>query len=289
MTHRRLPAARAARGAADVRAGDQGQTRGIERDRKGDRVVAVGLPHRPGRQHDQLVAVDRDRGVRLGATDDDPILTTLDDPSACEPMRPIVKEALFRRLRKSCDGAQTPGGIQSKAFDLSKKEEAIACGNWCLQKGTPGILVNNAGNFLPGNVYNEEDGLLENQIQTNLYSAYHLTRILLPKMMEAKSGHIFNMCSIASIDAYPNGGSYSLSKWALLGFTKNLRVELMQYNIKVTAVIPGAVYTDSWKDFVNPERIMQPEDISTMVYAASMLSPQACVEEILFRPQLGDL
>jgi len=108
-------------------------------------------------------------------------------------------------------------------------------------------------------------------------------------MKEARSGHIFTVCSIASLSAYPGGGAYSISKFALLGMTKNLRLELMPHSIKVTAVIPGAVYTDSWKGFVEPERIMQPEDIATLIYTASNLSMQATVEEIVIRPQAGDL
>jgi short-subunit dehydrogenase len=180
--------------------------------------------------------------------------------------------------------------VETMAVDLGKKENAIAFGNFCLEHGTPYILVNNAGQFLPGSVHAEAEGTLEQMMEANLYSAYHLTRLLLPKMMEARAGHIFNMCSTASIEAYPDGGSYSLSKFALLGLSKNLREEMKQFNIKVTAIIPGAVYTDSWSGSnVKPERIMQPEDIATMVYAASLLSPQACVEEILFRPQLGDI
>ncbi len=188
-------------------------------------------------------------------------------------------------LRKNSDCE-----VEMMAIDLSKKENVIEFGTYCLVFGAPSILVNNAGNFLPGSIHEEEEGTLENMMETNLYSAYHLTRILLPKMMEAKSGHIFNLCSTASIQAYPNGGSYSLSKWALLGLTKNLREEMKPYNIKVTAIIPGAVYTDSWTETdLPPERFIQPDDISTMVYAASMLSSRACVEEILIRPQLGDL
>jgi short-subunit dehydrogenase len=180
--------------------------------------------------------------------------------------------------------------INTMIVDISKKENAIAFGNYCLEEGTPGILINNAGNFLPGNIYEEKDGTFEEMLATNLHSAYHLTRTLLPKMMEAKKGHIFSMCSIASLAAYKNGGSYSISKFALLGFTKNLREELKSYNIKVTAVIPGAVYTDSWSGSdIKPERIMHVDDVANMVYAASLLSPQACVEEILLRPQLGDL
>jgi short-subunit dehydrogenase len=129
--------------------------------------------------------------------------------------------------------------IEISATDISKKEDAIAFGNFCLQHATPGILINNAGSFLPGTIHTEKDGVFEAMMQTNLNSAYYLTRAVLPAMMEAKSGHIFNMCSIASLAAYKNGGSYSISKFALLGFSKNLREELKSYNIKVTAVIPA--------------------------------------------------
>jgi short-subunit dehydrogenase len=180
--------------------------------------------------------------------------------------------------------------IKAKPADISKKKEVEAFGNWCLQFGVPDILINNAGQFISGSVYNEEEGALEKMIEMNLYGAYHLTRLLLPKMMEAKSGHIFNMCSVASIKSYANGGAYSISKFALLGFNKNLREEMKPYNIKVTAVIPGAAYTESWiSSGIDEKRFMQAKDIAEMVYAASQLSPQACVEEILLRPQLGDI
>lgn len=175
--------------------------------------------------------------------------------------------------------------------DLSKKEEVINFANWVQQQVEKvDILVNNAGLFNPGSVHNEPEGSLENMIEVNLYSAYHLTRILLPNMIERKRGHIFNMCSVASLNAYQNGGAYSISKFALLGFSKNLREEMKPFGIKVTAVIPGAVYTDSWAGTgVDPRRIMESEDIAKMIYAAASLSLQACVEDIIIRPQQGDL
>ncbi|MEP6466494.1 MAG: SDR family oxidoreductase, partial [Parafilimonas sp.] len=191
------------------------------------------------------------------------------------------KDALYatkEELEKKYAGCK----IKIMPIDISIKENAIAFGNYCLEDGTPHILINNTGSFLPGSIHNEKDGTLEKMLATNLKSAYHLTRTVLPKMMEEKRGHIFNMCSVASLTAYKNGGSYSISKFALLGFTKNLREELKSYNIKVTAVIPGAVYTDSWSGSdIKPDRIMRVDDIANMVYAASLLSPQACVEEIL--------
>ncbi len=181
--------------------------------------------------------------------------------------------------------------VQYFAADISKRSSAEDFANWLTsQNAIPDILINNAGQFIPGSIYNEEEGTLEKMIAVNLYSAYYLTRTLLPFMMKRKAGHIFNMCSIASLKAYSNGGSYSISKHALMGFSKNLREELKPYNIKVTTVYPGAVYTDSWEGAgVDPLRIMEVTDIAEMIYAASLLSPQACVEDIIIRPQLGDL
>ncbi len=181
--------------------------------------------------------------------------------------------------------------IDAKAFDLSNKQQAQLFGQWIVNEvDVVDVLVNNTGTFIPGNISDEPDGALENMLEVNLFSAYHVTRAVLPKMIANKTGHIFTTCSIASLAAYPNGGAYSISKYALLGFTKNLRKELMPHNIKVTAIIPGAVYTDSWKGSgVSEDRIMEPEDIATLIYTTSRLSPQATVEEIVIRPQLGDL
>ena len=181
--------------------------------------------------------------------------------------------------------------IKAKAFDLSVKEQALQFGNWVNENcKAVDILVNNAGNFLPGSVHNEEDGFLEEMIATNLYSAYHLTRTLLPGMMNVKSGYIFNLCSIASLHAYSNGGSYSISKFAMLGFSKNLREEMKPYNIKVCAIMPGAVLTDSWGDYDNSKkRIMEAKDVADIIIAATKLSAAAVIEDIVLRPQLGDL
>ena len=181
--------------------------------------------------------------------------------------------------------------VEYFAVDLSEKTSAGKFADWLSsQTITPDILINNAGRFIPGSIYNEDEGTLEKMIAINLYSAYNLTRALLPSMMKKKAGHIFYMCSIASLKAYSNGGSYSISKYALMGLSKNLREELKPYNIKVTTVYPGAVYTSSWEGSgVEHSRIMEANDIADMIYAASLLSPQACVEDIVIRPQHGDL
>ena len=180
--------------------------------------------------------------------------------------------------------------VKAKPADFSLHGQVADWCSWVLQNGVPDILVNNAGQFIPGSIHTEAEGVLEAMLQQNLLSAYYVTRQLLPAMMEKKSGHIFNICSIASIQAYPNGGAYSISKHALLGFSRNLREEMKPYNIRVTSVMPGAAYTDSWAGSgVDPKRIIEAGDIASMVFAAGQLGPGACVEDIVLRPQLGDL
>ena len=134
-------------------------------------------------------------------------------------------EVMAKELTNRHPGIQ----VHTRAVDVSKKTEVLAFADFIAQHtGKIDILVNNAGIFKPGLITEEADGALESQIETNLYSAYHLTRAVMPLLRNNAKGHIFNMCSVASIIAYPNGGSYSISKFALLGFSKVLREELKE-------------------------------------------------------------
>lgn len=181
--------------------------------------------------------------------------------------------------------------VITKVTDMSKKAEVIAFADFVKKElGDIDILVNNAGRYIPGNIVDEEEGSLSDMIETNLYSAYHLTRALLPVMLKKSGGHIFNMCSVASLKAYPGGGSYSISKYALLGFSKNLREELKGKGIRVTSVMPGATWSASWAGVELPEeRLMQASDIAEAIWSAHKMSRSAVVEDIVLRPQEGDL
>src|SRR6478735_10691384 len=70
--------------------------------------------------------------------------------------------------------------ILVKQCDMSVKEDVLSFAAFVTATGIPDILVNNAGSFIPGSVYNEENGALEQMMQVNLYSAYYITRALLP-------------------------------------------------------------------------------------------------------------
>ncbi len=194
-------------------------------------------------------------------------------------------------LQKEWEGQYPEAKILCLKSDFAHKEEVVAFAERVLSEfGQVDILVNNAGIFMPGKLADETEGHLETLMAVNLFSAYHLTRKLLPVMKERKSGHIFNMCSVASLKAYPHGGSYSITKYALMGFSDNLRYELMDDNIKVTAICPGATDSRSWAGSGLPkERIMEATDVANMVWAAYTLSKQADVETIVMRPIKGDL
>lgn len=195
------------------------------------------------------------------------------------------------QLEQELKASDSNTKIYTQVADLSKKQETDAFAEAIKALAMPvDILINNTGVFEPGQIQNEEEGVLERLMETNVYSAYHLTRGLLPAMLARKQGHIFNMCSTASITAYTNGGSYCISKFALLGFSKVLREELKGKGIRVTSVLPGATMTASWEGVDLPEeRFMKSEDIADLIWATWLLSSRSVVEEILLRPQLGDL
>jgi len=175
--------------------------------------------------------------------------------------------------------------------DLGVKEEALAFVDFVNKLKRPiDVLVNNSGLFLPGTIHDEKEGNLEFLLNANLMSAYHLTRGLIGNMKDRKTGHIFFMASTASIMAYPNGGSYCVSKFAMHGFAKVIREEMKGHGIRVTSVMPGATFTSSWEGAGMPEgRFMKSEDVAEVVFNAYAISDRAVVEELIMRPQLGDL
>ncbi|GAB2598801.1 SDR family NAD(P)-dependent oxidoreductase [Spirosoma areae] len=201
---------------------------------------------------------------------------------------------------RSVEGAEATGefaapadqpGLLPIAADLSTRDGIKTLLTYIHSLNRPvDVLVNNTGIFQPGQIHNEAEGTFEQLMNTNVASAYHLTRGLVGDMIARRQGHIFMMCSTASITAYTNGGSYCISKFALLGMSRVLREELKLHGVKVTAILPGATLTASWEGTDLPEeRFMKPEDVADSAWAAYSLSKSAVVEEILIRPQLGDL
>jgi short-subunit dehydrogenase len=194
-------------------------------------------------------------------------------------------------LKKQVEASYKSIYVYINESDLSRRNEVNEFIAYITSLNRPvDVLINNVGIFLPGQITNEPEGAFEKMMETNLYSAYYLTRGLIGEMMVRKRGHIFNICSTASIIPYINGGSYCISKYALYGMSKVLREELKSQGIKVTSVLPGATLTSSWEGSdIPPERFMKTKDVASSIWNAYEMSEQTVMEEIILRPQLGDI
>jgi len=156
--------------------------------------------------------------------------------------------------------------------------------------GTPDVLVNNAGHF----DYAPLDELtlegFRDQIDVNLTGAFAVTKAFLPAMREQESGHLFFMGSVASIMAYPGNAGYCAAKHGLRGLARVVREETKDEGLRVTTVLPGATDTPTWAGVDLPEdRFMAPGDVAQSVVNAYHLSDRTVLEELLLRPQEGDV
>jgi len=197
----------------------------------------------------------------------------------------------LQKLKLEIEERYTFSKVFYKEADLSDMNSMRTFTDYVKELGVKvDVLVNNSGLFVPGKIHEEDDNALPFMINTNLYSVYYMTKAIVPDMIKRKRGHIFNLCSTASITPYTNGGSYCISKYAVYGMTKVLREELKEHNVRVTAILPGATLTASWEGVdLPPERFMRSEDVAMAIYGAFSMSPNSVVEEVLIRPQLGDI
>jgi NADP-dependent 3-hydroxy acid dehydrogenase YdfG len=109
-------------------------------------------------------------------------------------------------------------------------------------------------------------------------------------MTRRRHGDIFFTSSIAGLGAYPNAAGYCAAKFGVTGLAKVLRAETNDSGIRVCCMHPGATWSPSWsKSGVKPERIMPAEDIARAFLDVYRLTRRTVVEEIILRPQLGDL
>lgn len=107
------------------------------------------------------------------------------------------------------------------------------------------VLVNNAGLAAGFNTLQEGDiNDWERMIDTNIKGLLYITRLISPKMIERKKGHIINISSVAGKETYPFGNVYCATKHAVQSLTKGMRIDMLKHGIKVSSVSPGAVETE---------------------------------------------
>jgi NAD(P)-dependent dehydrogenase (short-subunit alcohol dehydrogenase family) len=230
-------------------------------------VVVTGASHGIGRAIAEAFANERDAKLALVSRDEEKL--------------EAVAEACANR------GADTVVLPTDVTDDEAVAEMAkTVCRAW----GPPDVLVNNAGLFRPGLIVETTPEVFRKQIDVNLVSAFSVTRAFLARMIERKKGHIFFSASVASIKGYPGGVGYCAGKHGLLGFARVVREETKEQGIRVTSLILGATLTPSWEGTDFPDdRFMPVEDVAEAAISAYRMTGRSVVEEILIRPQLGDI
>lgn len=181
--------------------------------------------------------------------------------------------------------------IFTAVTDCSIKEQVIEFAASAEKElGNINIIVNNAGIYEYSSILDDKDETFDKHVNTNLMPAYELYRYFGKKMIAAKDGHIFTICSVASLTPIAEAGTYSVTKYALLGLSKVMRAEMQPHGVKVTAIIPGSTLTDSWKGMeVDKNKMVLPEDIASAVINIYKMSAGANVEEIIIKPTYGQI
>jgi NAD(P)-dependent dehydrogenase (short-subunit alcohol dehydrogenase family) len=194
-------------------------------------------------------------------------------------------EAVARKCRKA--GAEAGVFLCDVADAGAVEEMATAVRR---ELGGPEVLINNAGIF-SGTPFLEMDvDEFDALIAANLRSVFLVSKAFVPDMVRRGRGDVYNMSSIAALRGLPGMAGYGAAKAGLAGLTRVMREELKQKGIRVAAVYPGATYTPSWEGAGIPEeRMMAPADVAQAFLSIYRLSRRAVVEEIILRPQLGDL
>jgi 3-oxoacyl-[acyl-carrier protein] reductase len=149
--------------------------------------------------------------------------------------------------------------------------------------GSIDILINNAGTAKFGGFLDLSPEEWENIIKVNLMGVYNVTRAVLPDMIENKSGDIINISSSAGQKGAPVTSAYSASKFAVLGLTESLMLEVRKHNIRVSALTPSTVATDLAFDTNlisenNLEKFMQPEDLAELIVSQLKLNRRVFVK-----------
>ena len=192
------------------------------------------------------------------------------------------------RTAREC--AEAGGEARPVACDVTDDAAVEAMAADVLRWDVPDVVVNNAGAFVPGGLLETTPRAFREQIEVNVVSAFLVTRALLAPMLARGSGRVLMMGSVASVRGYAGGVAYGAAKHALLGLARSLREEVKGSGVSVTTLLPGAVRTASWDGTDLPDdRFMPPEDVARVAVEVAALSGRTVVEEVLLRPDAGDI
>lgn len=208
---------------------------------------------------------------------------------------PGVRLALAARSQSRLEAVRSSLGeaaqVELFAVDVADPAQvetmAVAVQARC---GVPDVLINNAGAWRGGAAASMSVADFSSVVQLNLVGLFAVTRAFLPAMIARGQGDIFNMSSTAGLVGLPGNAAYAAAKHGVSGLSKVLRAELLDQGIRVCCVHPGPTLSPSWDGTgVAVERLMPAEDIARAFVDIYQLSRNTVVEEIVLRPQRGDI
>lgn len=195
-------------------------------------------------------------------------------------------EADLQSAKKICidEGAKE---VLTFSLDLTD-EKAVS--NLDFTSLNLGIVINNAGVYLHKKLTETTNEEFHQQYLLNTFSTFNFTNAALVSLKMQERALIVNICSQASLKGYDESGAYTMSKHALLGYTRSLRKELMNSKIAVTAINLGQTYSTSWDEIdTDYDKLIDPEDVGKLIFSLSNLSSRSVVEEINLMPQGGEV
>ncbi|MBU5467905.1 3-ketoacyl-ACP reductase [Virgibacillus sp. MSJ-26] len=187
-------------------------------------------------------------------------------------------------LKKVADEVNDSGvQVAIATADVSSNDQVTSAVDELINElGSVDILINNAGIAKFGGFLELDVEEWEKIIQVNLLGMYYVTRAVLPKMMEQKSGDIINISSTAGEKGGPVTSAYSASKAGVLGLTESLAMEARKHDIRVTALTPSTVVTDLaiQQGLVtgDEKNVLQPEDMAELMVAQLKLNKRVFVK-----------
>lgn len=191
--------------------------------------------------------------------------------NACEDLR-----------KKGADVIYFAGDVGNSSFANKVADEVIG------KYGRIDHLINNAGFGIFKKIVDSDEKEFRNQMNTNLFGVYNFTKAVLPQMIKQKSGSIINIASLAGKNAFVGGAMYSATKHALLGFSRTLMLEVREYDIRVSTILPGSVDTSFGQhEELDPRskgNILLAEDVAEVVASVIKLPARALASEIDLRP-----
>ena len=187
--------------------------------------------------------------------------------------------ALTKEL--SANGGEVKG-FKSNAADFEAAQELVQ--EVIKEFGTIDVLVNNAGITRDNLLMRMTEEMWDKVINTNLKSAFNLTKAVIRPMLKARKGSIINMSSVVGVSGNAGQANYAASKAGMIGFTKSVAQELGSRSIRCNAIAPGFIETEmtavldektvqSWRDSIPLKRGGSPEDVANAcLFLASDMS-----------------